>query len=71
LSQSRFIHPDLHQLFIELFNADVFGHLRRAQGFVRSCTKEINLCGHEVASGRIAEAIATLRRYNRYRSAEP
>lgn len=68
LSQSRFIHPDLHQLFVELFNADVFGHLRRAQGMVRSCTKEINLSGHEMASGRIAEAIATMRRYNRFRS---
>jgi hypothetical protein len=67
LSQSRFIHPDLNQLFVELFNADVYGHLRRCQGFVRSCTKEINLAGHELASERIAVAIATMRRYNRYR----
>jgi hypothetical protein len=35
---------------------------------VRSCTKEINLSGHEMASGRIAEAIASMRRYNRFRS---
>jgi hypothetical protein len=68
LSQSRFIHPDLNALFVELFNADVYGHLRRAQGFVRSCTKEINLAGHEVASVRIATAIATMRRYSRYRA---
>jgi hypothetical protein len=68
LSQSRFIHADLHQLLVELFNEDLFGHLRRIQGFVRSCTKEINLSGHEVASARIAEAIATMRRYNRYRA---
>ncbi|HEY0746119.1 MAG TPA: IS21 family transposase [Steroidobacteraceae bacterium] len=67
LSQSRFIHPDLHVLFVELFNADVYGHLRRAQGFVRACTKEINTAGHETASVRIAAAIATMRRYNRYR----
>jgi hypothetical protein len=67
LSQSRFIHPDLNALFIELFNADVYGHLRRAQGFVRTCTKEINLAGHETASVRITAAIATMRRYQRYR----
>jgi hypothetical protein len=67
LSQSRFIHPDLNQLFDELFNTDVFGHLRRCQGFVRSCTKEINTAGHEIASLRIAAAIATMRRYNKFR----
>ena len=66
LSQSRFIHPDLNQLFVELFNTDVFGHLRRCQGFVRSCTKEINTAGHEIASLRIAAAIATMRRYNKF-----
>jgi hypothetical protein len=67
LSQSRFIHPDLNQLFVELFNADVYGHLRRCQGFVRSCTREINTAGHELASVRIAAAIATMRRYDKYR----
>jgi transposase len=67
LSQSRFIHPDLNQLFVELFNADVYGHLRRCQGFVRSCTKEINTAGHELASLRIAAAIATMRRYDKFR----
>jgi hypothetical protein len=60
LSQSRFIHPDLNELFVELFNADIFGHLRRCQGFVRSCTKVINTAGHEVARGHIAAAIATI-----------
>jgi hypothetical protein len=67
LSQSRFIHSELNRLFVELFNTDVYGNLRRAQGFVRSCTKEINAAGHELASERIAAAIATMRRYNRYR----
>jgi hypothetical protein len=56
LSQSRFIHPDLNALFVELFNADVYGHLSRAQGFVRACTKEINNAGHEAASVHIAAA---------------
>jgi hypothetical protein len=41
--------------------------LRRAQGFVRTCTKEINTAGHETARLRIAAAIATMRSYNRYR----
>ena len=67
LSQSRFIHPDLNALFVELFNADVYGHLRRAQGLMRVCTKEINDAGHEAASVRIVAAIATMRRYHRYR----
>jgi hypothetical protein len=67
LSQSRFIHPDLNQLFVELFNADVYGHIRRCQGFVSRCTKEINQSGHELASERIAAAIATMRRYDKYR----
>lgn len=67
LSQARFIHPELHQLFIELFNADVYGNLRRAQGLVRSCTKEIHSAGHELASQRIASAIATMRRYQKIR----
>jgi hypothetical protein len=67
LSQSRFIHPELNRLFVELFNADVFAHLRRCQGFVRVCTKEINRSGHELASERIAAAIASMRRYNKFR----
>jgi hypothetical protein len=67
LSQSRFIHLDLNQLFVELFNADLFGNLRRCQGFVRSCTREINTAGHEIASQRITAAIATMRRYNKFR----
>ena len=67
VSQSRFIHPELHRLFVELFDADIYGHLRRCQGFVRSCTKEINSAGHEAARVRIASAIATMRLYNKYR----
>jgi len=53
---------------VELFSADVYGNLRRCQGMVRSCSKEINEAGHEVASARIAEAIATMRRYNKFRA---
>ncbi len=67
LSQSRFIHPELNRLFVELFNADVYGNIRRCQGFVSRCTKEINQSGHELASERIASAIESMRRYNRFR----
>lgn len=67
LSQSRFIHPELNRLFVELFNADVFGNIRRAQGLVRTCTKEINALGHELASERISTAITTMRRYHKIR----
>ena len=68
LSQSRFIHPELNKLFLELFNADVYGHIRRAMGLVSACTKEINLSGHELASKHIGTAIQTMRRYNRIRA---
>ena len=58
--------PDLNALFLELFNADVYGTSAPRQGLVRRCTKEINRAGHELASEHIAAAIATMRRYNRY-----
>ena len=68
LSQSRFIHPDLNTLFLELFTADVYAHLRRAMGLVSACTKEITLSGHALANEHISTAIATMRRYNRIRT---
>jgi len=67
LSQSRFIHTELHRLCVDLFNADVYGNIRRMQGFVRSCSKEISNAGHEVAGHRIAAAISTMRRYDKFR----
>ncbi|HEY4368651.1 MAG TPA: IS21 family transposase [Steroidobacteraceae bacterium] len=67
LSQSRFIHSELNRLLVDMFNADVYGNLRRAQGLIRSCTKEINAAGHEVASARIVTAIATMRRFDKIR----
>src|SRR6202789_824798 len=65
LSQSRFIHPDLNTLFLELFTADVYAHLRRAMGLVSACTKEISLSGHALANEHIASATTTRRRSNR------
>jgi transposase len=68
LSQSRFIHPELNRLFVELFNADVYGNIRRCQGLVSRCTKEIQQSGRDLASERIASAIATMRHHNRVRA---
>ena len=34
---------------------------------IRSCTKEINAAGHELASTRIVTAIATMRRFDKIR----
>jgi hypothetical protein len=34
---------------------------------VSRCTKEINQSGHKLASERIAAAIASMRRYNKFR----
>lgn len=67
LSQSRFIHPELHQLIVQLLSADVFGNIRRCQGFVRTCAREIHHGGRELADARIADAIAAMHRYGKYR----
>jgi hypothetical protein len=68
LSQSRFIHPDFHQLVVDLFNADVYGHLRRVQGLLRSATKHLHAVGHEAAVPTIVAAVAEMRRLGRVRA---
>lgn len=67
LSQSRFIHTDLHQLIGELFTADVYGNLRRAQGLIRSAAKEIHRDGRDAALPRIVAAIAQMRAVSKVR----
>ena len=67
LSQARFIDPAMHELVIELFNADVYGHIRRVQGLIRACTKEIHEVGREPAIAHIKSAVATMRRYDKFR----
>ena len=67
LSQSRFIHLELNQLVVDLFNADVYGNIRRVQGLIRSAGKEIHTAGREVAIPRILAAIAEMRRMGRVR----
>lgn len=67
LSQSRFIHDELHRLVVDLFNADVYGNIRRVQGLIRSASKELHVCGHERGSAHIQAAIAHMRHFNKVR----
>jgi hypothetical protein len=67
LSQSRFIHPELHRLAVDLFNADVYGNIRRVQGLVRAATKELNAHGRERAGVHMEAAIAHMRHFNKIR----
>ena len=67
LSQSRFVHAELHQLVVELFTADVYGNIRRVQGLIRAATKEIHAEGHERSVPRILAAIAEMRRVGKVR----
>jgi hypothetical protein len=67
LSQSRFIHPELHRLAVDLFNADVYGNIRRVQGLVRSAAKELQTQGRERASMHMEAAIAQMRHFDKVR----
>jgi hypothetical protein len=67
LSQSRFIHPELHQLVVDLFNAEVYGNIRRVQGLVRSAAKELQTQGRERASAHLEAAIAQMRHFDKVR----
>lgn len=67
LSQARFIDESLHQLVVELFNAEVYGNIRRVQGLVRTCHKEIREVGREAAITHLRSAMATMRQYEKFR----
>jgi len=67
LSQSRFIHPELHRLVVDLFNVDVYGNIRRVQGLVRSAAKELQTQGRERASVSMEAAIAQMRHFGKVR----
>ena len=67
LSQSRFVHPELHHLVVDLFNAEVYGNIRRVQGLIRSATKELQACGREQASLHIEAAVAQMRHFDKVR----
>lgn len=67
LSQSRFIHPELNRLVVDLFNADVYGNIRRVQGLIRSATKELQAYGRERASVHLEAAITHMRHFDKVR----
>lgn len=67
LSQSRFLHPTLHAVVVDLFNEDVYGNIRRVQGLVRVTVKEINATSQAEAAPRIEAAVAQMRRFNQFR----
>lgn len=67
LSQSRFIHPELHRLVVDLVNTDVYGNIRRVQGLVRSAAKELQAQGRERASAHLDAAIAQMRHFDKVR----
>ncbi|HEY1755028.1 MAG TPA: IS21 family transposase [Bryobacteraceae bacterium] len=67
LSQARFIHTELHRLVVDLFNADVYGNIRRVQGLIRAAAKELQITGSEPPSVRIEAAIAQMRHFEKVR----
>lgn len=69
LSQSRFIHSSLNALVVELFNADVYANIRRVQGLIRTCTKEINEIGRDQAIPAIEKSIEQMKRFNKIKVA--
>jgi len=69
LSQSRFICSELNELIEELFAEDTMGHLRRAQGLIRTCVNEMNSTSQSEALPNIRAAIAQMKRFQKIRVA--
>ena len=69
LSQSRFIHAELHGCVEELFKQDTLGNIRRVQGLIRTAVKEINEMSVEIARPRIQSAVQAMQRFQKFRVA--
>lgn len=67
LSCAKYINADLHALIEFLFQKDVLGNLRRAQGLVRVCRKEINILGKSDGVKNISRAVETMQRFSKIR----
>ena len=52
---------------MDLFNADVYGNIRRVQGLVRSAAKELQTQGRDRASAHLEAAIAQMRHFDKVR----
>ncbi|EQD76190.1 Integrase catalytic region, partial [mine drainage metagenome] len=69
LSQAKSLSPELHSLLDDLFQEDALGHLRRAQGLIRTARQEVVRTGAAVAVPHIAQAIDHMRRFQTIRVA--
>ena len=67
LSQSKFVHPKLHELIEHLFEQDVLGNLRRAQGLIRKAHTLVQLHGSATAAPWISRAVDHMMRFNQIR----
>ena len=67
LSQSKFIHPKLHEMIQFLFEKDALGNLRRAQGLIRKAHSTVQLHGHTTALPWIVQAVEHMMRFNTFR----
>jgi len=67
LSEAKYVNADLHALIDSLFKEGALGHLRRAQGLVRVCRKEINTLGKEEGQKNISHAVETMTMWSRFR----
>lgn len=65
LSQSRFVHPELNRLFVDMFKCRCLRQHPPRAGPDPQLHQKINAAGHEIANLRIATAIATMRRYKK------
>lgn len=60
LSQAKYLSLSLFELLVDLFNQDVYGNLRRAQGLIRVAQKEENKI-------HVPAAIAQMQKIGKYR----
>src|SRR3989338_1222270 len=67
LAEAKYVSIALHELIESLFKENALGHLRRAQGLVRICRKEINTLGKSTGQQNISRATQTMQRFSHVR----
>lgn len=67
LHQAKFLSPSLYNLVDELFTESTVVHIRRVQGLISACRKEVNLIGHDRAKENIKKSIEVMRSFNKIR----
>jgi hypothetical protein len=68
LGQARHIEESFHALVDHLLQTDVYAHIRRIQGMIRYCLKEIQECGRETGQAHIRSAVETMRKLDKVRA---